>query len=105
MPEAIRAWWRAGGGDPYVAAKLPSVMKSLGLQTIDYTPNCLAGGPDSPVMEWMERFLTSQIPTMVEKNILSSAEAEQMRDDWQSHRENPNTVFFSPFVVDVAGRS
>jgi ubiquinone/menaquinone biosynthesis C-methylase UbiE len=105
MPEAIRAWWRAGGGDPFVAAKLPSVMKALGLQMIDYTPNCLAGGPDNPVMEWMGRFLKSQIPVMVEKGILTSADAELVREDWQAHRENPDTVFFSPFVVDVAGRS
>ena len=104
MPEAIRAWWRAGGGDPCVAAKLLAVMQSLGLQVLDYTPNCLAGGPDSPVMEWMGRFLKSQMPVMVDKGILSQVDAQLMRNDWQAHRENPATVFFSPLVVDVAGR-
>ncbi len=104
MPEAVRAWWRAGGGDPYVCAKMPAVMKSFDLNLIDYTPNCLSGGPDSPVMEWMGRFLKSQIPVMVEKGILTLSDADLMRDDWQKHRDNPATVFFSPFVVDVAGR-
>lgn len=104
MPEAIRGWWRAGGGDPYVAAKLPSVLTRLGLKLVDYTPRCLAGGPDSPVMEWMGRFLKSQVPVMVDKGIMSPSEADAMREDWQKHLHNPETVFFSPFVVDVAGR-
>ncbi|MEW5796987.1 MAG: methyltransferase domain-containing protein [Candidatus Zixiibacteriota bacterium] len=105
MPEAIRAWWRAGGGDPYVAARLPAVMRNLGLKLIDYTPNCLSGGPDSSVMEWMGRFLKSQVPVMVEKRILTASEAEAMEADWSNHIDNPDTRFFSPLVVDVAGRS
>jgi SAM-dependent methyltransferase len=103
--EAARAWWRVGGGDPHVAAKLPSAFRRLGLELIDYTPNTLVGGADSPVMRWMGRFLESQLPVMVTKGILAPEEAAAMQADWQAHRENPDTVFFSPLVVDVAGRS
>jgi ubiquinone/menaquinone biosynthesis C-methylase UbiE len=104
FPQMMREWWRSGGGDPYVAAKLPKVMRDLGLTIIDFTPTTLTGGPDSAVMEWMERYLYSQLSVMVERGIATRTEAEAVMSDWMSHRSNPDTIFFSPFVVDLAAR-
>jgi SAM-dependent methyltransferase len=104
LPEVMRAWWRSGGGDPHVAARLPAVMKQLNLQPVDYHPNTLTGGPHSPVTEWIERFQKSQLPVMVERGLLTATEADAIWSDWQEHRENPDTLFFSPYVVDIAAR-
>jgi ubiquinone/menaquinone biosynthesis C-methylase UbiE len=104
FPEMMRQWWRSGGGDPYVTAKIPALMRQLELNVTDYTPNTLTGGPDSSVTAWMERFLYSQLSVMVERKIASRAEAEAVMADWMAHRSNPDTIFYSPFVVDVAGR-
>lgn len=40
---------------------------------------------------------------MVEKGMISPEQADALMVDWNTHRQNPDTVFFSPLVVDVVG--
>jgi SAM-dependent methyltransferase len=102
--DAVRTYYRSVGGDPYVTGRLPSLFKRLGLQLVEFSPHSLAGGPGSGVMEWGHRFFSKHLSSMVEKNILTPERGEAMLADWISHRENPDALFFSPLVVDVAGR-
>jgi hypothetical protein len=39
---------------------------------------------------------------MIEKKLISQEEGNAMIADWLAHRANPNTLFFSPIVVDAA---
>jgi SAM-dependent methyltransferase len=103
MPDAVRAYWRSGGGDPYIAAKLPSILKRHGLRLIDFTPNVLSGGPESGAMEWAHRFFSTHIQVMVDKNVISQQQGDAMLKDWLEHRSHPETIFVSPMVFDVAG--
>jgi hypothetical protein len=41
---------------------------------------------------------------MVEKGIIMQKLADDMLADWQEHKRNPNSIFFSPIVVDVVGQ-
>jgi SAM-dependent methyltransferase len=104
MGDVVRAHYRAAGGDPYVTGKLPGLFRAHGIQLFEFSPHCLAGGPQSPVMEWGHRFFTAHVEAMVEKGVVSQNMANAMVADWRDHRNNPDTLFFSPIVVDVAGR-
>jgi SAM-dependent methyltransferase len=104
LADVVRAYYRSGGGDAYVTGKIPELFTRHGLQLVDFTPTCLAGGPDSAIMEWAHRFFTLHIPLMAEKGVISRDESDQLLTDWQVHKQNQNTLFFSPLVVDVAGR-
>lgn len=102
MPDIVRAYYRSGGGDPYVAGRLPALFRQHGLRLTDFTPTCLSGGPTSSVFQWADRFFSLHTPLMVEKGIIARDEADQLMADWNAHKRNPNTLFFSPLVVDVA---
>jgi SAM-dependent methyltransferase len=102
--DAVRAYYRSVGGDPYVTGRLPTLFKRFGMELIDYSPHSMAGGPGSNVMEWGHRFFSRHFLSMVEKKILAPKVGEAMLADWMSHRDNPDALFFSPLVVDVAGR-
>ena len=104
VPDLVREYYRKGGGDPYVAARLPAVFRKHRLSLIDFSPTCLAGGPESGVMEWAHRFFSTHVPLMAEHGLMKRAEAEAILKDWNEHRGNPDAMFFSPLVVDVAGR-
>ena len=104
MADVVRAYYRSAGGDAYVTGRIPAIFRKNGFATIDYTPHALAGGPESGVMEWAHRFFTVHIHHMVEKNLLTVQEGDAMLTDWQDHCRNPDALFFSPIVVDVAGR-
>lgn len=102
--ELVRQYYRAGGGDPYVTGKIPELLRLHKLELVDFTPTQIAGGPDSGIIEWAHRFFVPHLPLMAEKGIVSKQEAEIIVQDWLAHRKNPNTIFFSPIVVHVAGR-
>jgi SAM-dependent methyltransferase len=101
---AVLAYYRSVGGDPYVTASLPGLFHRHGIQTLECSPHSLAGGTDSGVMQWAHRFFTVHIPRMVERGILGETEGAAMIADWTAHARNPDALFFSPIVVDVAGR-
>ncbi|MGA2668129.1 MAG: methyltransferase domain-containing protein [Ignavibacteria bacterium] len=104
MADAVKKYYRSQGGDPYIATKLPELFKSASLEMIDFKPNCLAGKNDSGIYEWGHRFFTLHIHRMVEKGIIMQKLADDMLADWQEHKRNPNSIFFSPIVVDVVGQ-
>ena len=102
MRHVVQAYYRSRGGDPYVAGKVPGIFRKHGLRVIDYTPNCLAGGPESGIMEWAHKFFSVHTQAMIDKGIVQQEEGDAMLADWEAHRENPDAIFFSPIVVDIA---
>ncbi len=104
MPETVRAYYRGGGGDPFVAAALPSAFRRLGLSLLEFHPVSLAGGSDSGIMEWAHRFFTVHVHSMVEQELISRSDGDAVLEDWAAHRKNPDALFFAPIVVDVAAR-
>lgn len=104
MHGIVLAHYRAGGGDPYVTGKLSGVFRSNGIRLIDFSPHCLARGPESPIMEWGYRFFSVHTQYMVDRGLLSQTEGDAMVADWERHWKDPDALFFSPLVVDVAGK-
>jgi len=41
---------------------------------------------------------------MADNGLANQADADDMLNDWIEHFENPDSVFFSPPVLKVAGR-
>jgi hypothetical protein len=54
-------------------------------------------------MEWGHRFFTVHTQHMVEKSLITQQEGDAMVSDWLAHRADPDAIYFSPIVVDVAG--
>jgi SAM-dependent methyltransferase len=96
--------WAVSGGDAFVAAKIPTIFRKHGLELVDYSPHCLAGGPNSDVIEWADKFFTRHMHLMVASGATTKEMGDAMLEDWYAHRKNPDTIFCSPIVVDMAGR-
>lgn len=103
--EMVIKHWEASGGDAFIAAKIPAIFRKHGVEIIDYSPHCLAGGPDSDVIEWAHKFFTKHMHLMVETGATTKEMGEAMLEDWHAHRKNPDTIFCSPIVIDMAGRA
>jgi ubiquinone/menaquinone biosynthesis C-methylase UbiE len=101
---AVEAYWKYSGGDISIAPKIPGIFKKIGIELIEYKPNSLAGGPGSGVFDWHNSFITQHVPLMVEKNLLLKEMGDAILNDWQRHVENPDSIFFSPIVVNISGR-
>lgn len=101
---AVMKFWQSQGGDLCIAPRIPAIFQKHGLKLIDFHPNCIAGGPETGIFEWHNRFLTQHVPVMVEKGFLSKEDGEAVLIDWEKHKKNPESIFFSPLVVDAAGK-
>jgi SAM-dependent methyltransferase len=102
--EMVIRHWGASGGDAFVASQIPRIFRELGLQLADYSPHCLAGGPNSDVIEWAHKFFTKHMHLMVESGATTKEMGDAILEDWYAHRKNPDTIFCSPIVVDMAGK-
>lgn len=103
IADAVRAYWRMGGGDPYFAARIPSIFRRFNIELKEFTPVSQAGDKDSGVIEWAHRFFTVHLQIMADKKVISQDECDAFLNDWLKHRNHPDTIFFSPIIVDVAG--
>ena len=101
---ATRALWASKGGDMWIAGRLPGAFRAAGLELIDYTPTVLAGGPTSGVFRWADAFFPLHSANMVRLGLLSQAERDSYLKEWAERLGDPDAVFFSPILVDVAGR-
>lgn len=104
MSEVVKAYYRSVGGDPYVTGLLPTLFKRHGLELVEFSPHSLAGGPSSGIMEWAHRFFITHVQAMIDKGAATQAQGDAMLKDWHAHRSNPDAIFFSPIVVDVAAK-
>lgn len=101
---ATRAMYERSGGDPWIAARLPSLARQAQLETFDLHPNVQCGAPQSPVFRWADAFFPFHSDAMVAAGVLTAAEREQFLREWQERKNNVDAMFFSPIVVDFAAR-
>src|SRR5262245_24179972 len=101
---ATRALWAKGGGDMFLAGRLPGFFRAAGLELQPFHTTVLAGGPTSGVFRWADAFFPAHSENMVRAGLLTTAERDQFLREWEERKANPDMVFFSPIVVDAAGR-
>ncbi len=99
-----RALYKSRGGDAFVAGSLPGWMRAAGLQLFDLTPNVLCGGPESPAFRWAGAFFPHYSEMLVSAGFLGAEERARFLEEWHAAEKNPDAVFFSPMVVDLAAR-
>jgi len=104
ISRAVQEYWKLTGGDLCIAPRIPAIFKKYGIEIIEFKPNSIAGWPGSGIFQWHHYFITHHVPLMVDKGIISSETGKNILADWNAHKNNPDSIFFSPLVVDVAGK-
>jgi SAM-dependent methyltransferase len=104
VPDVVRAYYRSSGGDAYATGTANSLFRQMGLTVVDLKSNQLCGDPQSLAAEWMHRFFVPHLPLMAQKGLVSDEECGRMLEDWHAHRANPEALFFTPLVVDLAAQ-
>jgi len=101
---ATRALYASRGGDTWIAARLPGAFRRAGLALADYTPHVLCGGPRSPAFRWADAFFPHHSESMQSAGLLTPEERARFLAEWDQRKRDPDSVFFSPIVVDCAAR-
>jgi ubiquinone/menaquinone biosynthesis C-methylase UbiE len=101
---ATRALYASRGGDPWIAGRLPGMLRAAGLVVEHRHVDVLCGGPDSPAFRWADAFFPHHSAGMVAAGLLSPDERSRFLDEWGERRADPDAMFFSPMVVSLVAR-
>ena len=100
MPKA----YAQHGGDAWYTVRLAQEFHRLGWITESVTPICRAGGPESAVFQWAERFFRDYVQHIVDDGLLTQDEGDAAVAGWDTAVTTPGSLFFSPLIVTVVGR-
>ena len=80
--------------------------QEAGLDLVDLTPNVIAGGPGTEVFQWGHDFFNSenQLDNMQKRGGLTDEDRATFKEQWPKLCEAPGAMFYSPIVLDAAGR-
>jgi SAM-dependent methyltransferase len=102
--DAVRAAYRARGGDLFVANRVPGLMQAAGLRVEGMGPHVMASGPGGGPFQWVERFFLDHLASWVADGHLTQAESDACRAAWDRLRARPDAVLYTPMVVTIVGR-
>jgi SAM-dependent methyltransferase len=101
---ATRATYAGMGGNAFVSGSMARMFAAAGLEMFELKANVMCGGPDSPAFRWADRFFPHFSGVMTERGLMSAEEREQFLREWEERKRDPTALFFSPMIVDAAGR-
>jgi len=101
---ATRALYKTSGGDQFVMGRIPAIFAAAGLETVEIHPNVMCGGPESGVFRWGDVFFPRFSAVYEQKGLMTADERKAFLADWEARKQNPHALFYSPMVVDAAGR-
>jgi SAM-dependent methyltransferase len=101
---ATRALYKSSGGDQFVMGRIPAIFAAAGLETVEIRPNVICGGPESGAFRWADSFFPRYSAIYEQKGLMSAAERQLFLREWEERKQNPLSIFYSPMVVDAAGR-
>lgn len=98
---AIGQSWRARGGDPDIASRLPALFRKHGLELDDIRLNQRVAQPSSTIWAWPDSFWKSYLPRMVEMEAITTAERDAFEAAWKKTCADPDAFMLLPPVFDL----
>ena len=76
-------------------------MTECGLDVQDIHPTIRVGRPGTPEWNWIDRVISSFLPTMIELGVVSEEAGSEFEAVWTTYATDPNSLFVSPPVIDI----
>jgi SAM-dependent methyltransferase len=101
---AVRELYASRGGSAWVMGEINRHLRAAGLEPRVLRPYVQIGGPDSPAFRWVDAFFPDHVQGLVDAGVMQPAERDLFRDEWEQRKNDPDMLFFSPYIVGAAGR-
>lgn len=103
---ATAASWRARGGDPDIAGRLPAILARHGLETRDIRVHqrLARGGGDDPMMAWPITWWNTFAPKLVEMGSVTRAQCDEALADLAAIERDPTRFIACPPVYEIVAQ-
>jgi SAM-dependent methyltransferase len=95
--------FRIRGGNPDIGRELPGLMSRRGLEVRTIRPVVRVGRPGTALWQWPQSFFANYLPTLVEMQLITHAEASAFQAAWRARSEEAGAFFLTPPMVQVVG--
>lgn len=102
---AVMESWRAHGGDPNVARRLPAAVAAAGLTAEAMEPLVYAVRGDDFMWNWVSSYIETGPRRLVELGFLDAGQADAVRADWAARRADPSALMITPMVLEIIARA
>jgi len=99
--QAALASWTAGGATIDFAARAPELAPRFGFALEHFAPRARLGRVGSLEWRWIEIFFRLYLPKVVERGLLTQAEFEAWRGEWEERAAEGTSWVQTPTVADV----
>jgi SAM-dependent methyltransferase len=99
--EGCLASWRAGSATIDFAARAPELAPRSGFELEHFLPRARLGRVGSLEWRWIETFFRSYLPRVVERGLLTAAELEAWRREWDERARGGASWVQTPTMADV----
>jgi ubiquinone/menaquinone biosynthesis C-methylase UbiE len=97
----VMASWRASGGEPNVVLDLPRWLAETGFDIASHRPIVELAAPASPEWIWLDAFVQTGLPRLVELGHLSASRAQEIAAGWSTFASSPHVRVFTPGVLEI----
>lgn len=95
--------WRRDGGEPDIAAQLPTMLDAAGFRVVSLSPIARTARPGDPLWAWPDSFYRNFVPRMVSGGDITASQGEQFMKDWDaaSKSKSEGVYFLAPMVLSI----
>jgi SAM-dependent methyltransferase len=93
--------WRASGGDPDVALRLPSFLSASGMELVEIRPMIQVIEPADLMWEWPQSFTRVNAQRLREIGLIDAAEEKRLAGVIEEAGADPERRMVTPFVFEV----
>lgn len=104
LKRALQEAFACVGGDTQLAQRLYRLMRSLGLEEVQYRPFLVGVTAGSPMADYLPATIESLRGTLLGRGLIGVAELEEALAACRRHLADPDTVSTSYLVAQVWGR-
>ncbi|MGB9473732.1 MAG: methyltransferase domain-containing protein [Candidatus Udaeobacter sp.] len=99
--EHVIATWRESGGEPDGAVVLATLLPAHGFVIRAARPHLFCVRPRDYMWQWPATFIETYLPRLIEMGRINQAFAEQVRDELDKAKKNPNALMITPLVLEI----
>ncbi len=93
--------WRAAGGEPDVALRLPWLLADAGFTVRSAAPKVFCVTPRDHRWRWPASFITLNLKRLVELGRVDAEWARVVEDEFAAAERAPETLMVTPMVLEV----
>ncbi|MBA4136694.1 MAG: SAM-dependent methyltransferase [Opitutus sp.] len=97
----VMASWRAAGGEPDVADRLPPLLAEHGCRIVHAQPQVFCARPADFTWQWPAAFIEVNLDRLVELKRADAAWAQAVREELRAAESDPTSLVVTPMVLEL----